>query len=247
MVRSKRNFLKQVITRIDFAVPLRSMRTRINQRFIRARIKHYPIQEPIKMIKDASRLLSEPAKIRTMEKRTDWFFHSRNREEKLCINDTCMFIDVGKYESFLKLQSHFVSVLESLFNNYKNVSISRFGLRYINHIEENELDPTDWNGYLNSDLLSIFEFADSREAISRAFHILDMNYDDMNLTFQYGMHNPDYPAPIRKKLFVLDFDAYIEAALTKEEVLRNLDIFHGKIESYFERCFLEKGRKVLNE
>ncbi len=247
MVRYKKNFLKEVVVRIDFPVPLRAIRVRVNQKFIREIIKYYPIQEPIKVIKDALRLLSEPAKNRTGEKRTNWFFHSRNRGEKLCINDTCMFIDVSKYESFAKLRSHFVSALESLFSNYSDVSISRFGLRYTNYIEGNELDPTDWKGYLNPELLSIFEIADSREAISRAFHVLDMNYDDMSLRFQYGMHNPDYPAPIRKKLFVLDFDAYIEAALGKEEVLHNLDTFHGKIESYFERCILEKGRKVLNE
>lgn len=245
MARYKKNFLTQVIVRIDFPFPLAGIRSRLNQDFVKKIIRFYPIQEPPKVI-GISFQLGKGRREKTKRERTNWFFYSKNREEKLCISETYMYIDVHEYKSFKELHSHFIYALESLFASYRNVSVNRLGLRYINHIERNEVNPTDWKGYLNTDLLSIFKVADSKEATSRAFHMLEMNYDNMNLRFQYGMPNPDYPAPIRKKVFVLDFDAYLRSDQNKDEIIQNLDSFHRKIESYFERSILKKTREMLN-
>ena len=79
----------------------------------------------------------------------------------------------------------------------------------------------------------------------REFHNLEMNYGGMNLTFLYGMHNPDYPAPIRQKTFVLDFDAYAMKVQGKEGLLNSLESMHDRIESLFEKSITERFREII--
>jgi uncharacterized protein (TIGR04255 family) len=123
--------------------------------------------------------------------------------------------------------------------------VSRFGLRYFNNIELTDPRLTDWDAYLDKNLLSIFNLADDRTKISRAFHNLELNFGDMNLTFLYGMHNPDYPAPIKQKTFVLDFDAYILKSQDKDEVVSNLEVMHERIQSMFEKNITEQLREIM--
>jgi uncharacterized protein (TIGR04255 family) len=115
----------------------------------------------------------------------------------------------------------------------------------VNKVELKETHPTEWGKYLNENLLGIFKLADDAKTIARAFHILDFNYGDSNLRFQYGMPNADYPAPIRRKSFVLDFDAYCTLVLSQEEIGTYLDRFHDKIKVAFEQVITDDLRKKL--
>ena len=94
-------------------------------------------------------------------------------------------------------------------------------------------------------LLAIFSFPDDPKTISRAFHNLVLNYGDMSVRFQYGMHNPDFPVPIRKKVFILDYDAYYEGPQSFEDVKLNIDKFHERVESLFEASISNKLRDLM--
>ncbi len=61
------------------------------------------------------------------------------------------------------------------------------------------------------------------------------------------MYNPDYPAPIKKKRFTLDLDAYYQGFHDKDEIQKNLDKYHDKIQELFELSITEKFRNILNE
>jgi len=60
------------------------------------------------------------------------------------------------------------------------------------------------------------------------------------------MHNPDYPARIRKKIFILDYDAYTTSLLTREEIRQSLPIFHDQIEQLFEKSITGRLREIMN-
>ncbi len=51
--------------------------------------------------------------------------------------------------------------------------VSRFGLRYINQIEIDEGELTDWNKWLIPELLTSFTLADDVNTVSRAFNVLE--------------------------------------------------------------------------
>jgi uncharacterized protein (TIGR04255 family) len=126
------------------------------------------------------------------------------------------------------------------------LQVKRLGLRYIDSLDfPNENNPIAWHDYLDERLLAIFKIATNPKTISRAFQILEFNYGDYNLRFQYGMPNPDYPAPIRKKAFTLDYDAYCTLLLSQEEIVQYLSTFHQKLKAAFEEIITQKLRDVM--
>ena len=84
------------------------------------------------------------------------------------------------------------------------------------------------------------------DKISRVFQVLDLNYGDMNLHFQYGMINPDFPAVIRKKVFILDYDAFCSGLKTESEIRENIYRFNIEIGNLFERCIKDKLREIMD-
>jgi len=60
------------------------------------------------------------------------------------------------------------------------------------------------------------------------------------------MHNPEYPAPIRRRIFVLDFDAFSQGLLEQNEIESRLGRFHSLIQQVFERSILDGLRQQLN-
>jgi uncharacterized protein (TIGR04255 family) len=104
----------------------------------------------------------------------------------------------------------------------------------------------DWSKYLHADLLGLFRFVKDSEDVSRVFHNIEYTYDDAQLRYQLGMHNPDYAARIRRHVFILDFDAFAQGLIEAQEVQQRLLRFHGLIQALFERSILEPLREQLN-
>jgi uncharacterized protein (TIGR04255 family) len=77
---------------------------------------------------------------------------------------------------------------------------------------------------------------------SRIFHNFEVVFSDLgfNMRFQFGLHNPDYPAPIRQRMFVLDFDAYCQGMIEPSDIPTVLDKYHAEIQRLFERSITTK-------
>jgi uncharacterized protein (TIGR04255 family) len=119
-------------------------------------------------------------------------------------------------------------------------------MRYINKFDFPDTDPFDFSNLINPHLYDSLAFYSDKKVIARSFNNLEFNFQDFNLRFQFGMPNPDYPAPIKKKHFVLDFDAYFQGLQTPQDVQSNLDKYHTKIQELFEASITDKMREVLN-
>ena len=168
-----------------------------------------------------------------------------NREKQLKIAPEFMYIEYSKYELYDKLHDDFFSVLDALYDAYPELHVKRLGLRYIDNIEIPNENPFDWNNYLRPELYSILNLADDKKTISRAFHVLEFNYGDYLLRFQFGMFNPDHPAPIKKKSYILDHDMYIMKILEKSEIEKTLNLFHDKAITSFEEVIKDDLRKIM--
>ena len=59
------------------------------------------------------------------------------------------------------------------------------------------------------------------------------------------MPNPDYPAPIKQKLFVLDYDAYCNLLLSYSDIEQYITQFHDKIKLSFEQVISDALRKRM--
>ena len=134
-----------------------------------------------------------------------------------------------------------------LTNIYPKVTYKRFGVRYINNLTINEPNPLKWDEYIDDKLLASIYIPEEQSKISRTFHNLEMNYDDYNLRFNFGIYNPDYPARIKQKGFILDLDAYNSSIQTKDEIITILPVLHQKIQMFFESSIKEEFKnKYLN-
>ena len=153
----------------------------------------------------------------------------------------------NRYERFELFKEEFCRVVEPLFNALPDTQASRIGLRFINHIVTPGTDPLNWQEYISHELLSVLEYRLDNAKPSRLLHNLEYAFDSFNLRFQYGIYNPDYPAPIRQRQFILDFDAYYRGLVDPQNIRTNMDIYHIQIQQLFERSVTDKLRGLMNE
>lgn len=246
VAKYKKNYLKQVIVRTDFLNPIHSLNEGLPNEISSVIKDFFPIAEPREVLAldfQISPEVSDKKQTKLME----WNFHGKERDKRLSISEKNMYISFNSYKSFEDLTTIFIKIVDSLFNTFKEMQITRLGLRYTNSINITDTDVFGWKSYLNKDLLSAFNIPDDKTKIARIFHTLELNYGNFNLRFQYGMPNPDFPSPIKKKIFILDYDAYYEGFLKKEEIIENLPIFHSEIQKFFEKSITEKLRKKMND
>lgn len=253
----KRNYLTQVLARLDFTTahsvlqggPAKSVATALKANF--------PHIEQKKQVQILQVQVSKPESSKTpkemlkdkQQSPTDvyqWFFHNKERTKSFQIATDCCYIEFKKYSRFAELRQDFLEIVQALFDSLPSLQASRFGLRYIDTIVMQEDNPTDWSKYLKPHLLGIFKNATDPATITRALSLLDFDYGDMQMRFQYGMPNPDFPAAIRQKQFTLDYDAYCTGLLDFADVEKYLDRFHDKIKASFEEVITDGLRAKMN-
>ncbi len=237
-------FLKEVIVRLDYSYPLTKLSRVLPDQIRDIVTPSFPISEPKEFIGKELKISRDATKEKIVEG-TDWFFHSMDRQKTLILARDNVNISYKKYDSFDILKRDFLSIVEELFANYDDLQGKRLGLRYINEITLTENQVLEWKDYLNGSLLTNLSFPEDPTKICRAFNNLELNEGDLIIRFQYGMFNPDYPAPIRKKSFILDYDAYYQGALNLEDINPKLDKFNVAIKSIFERSILNGLRKLM--
>lgn len=242
------NYLKNVTVRMDFSKNLYQISSELPSLFREKAQQFFPRMQRKAAIAEQIEMKCGSEPVRRHVKENHWFFQGESGVRNLCIAPNFLWLDYKSYSGFADLRECFLAIAEALFESFPEVpdlAVNRLGLRYFNNIEISEPALTDWSEYLAPNLLPIFSVADDSTAISRAFHNLEMNYGDMNLTFLYGMYNFDYPAPIRSKAFTLDFDGYVAKLLTKETLPASLDSLHDRIARYFENSITDKLRDVM--
>ena len=240
----KKDFLNEVIARVDFDTPLPIATSGPAESIYSTVKERFPITEQEKLVGKEFLIGPGATKERSIESKA-WHYYGENREKRLTISRNVMFVKYNKYEYYETLRADFLSVSNALFNAYPKSQVKRLGLRYIDNIDIQENNPTEWDKYLRPELNTIFAIAEKKEAISRAFHVLEFNYGEDLLRFQFGMFNPDYPAPIKKKIYTLDYDMYVARLLDQTDIGDTLDRFHEKVGRYFENVITDELRKVM--
>jgi uncharacterized protein (TIGR04255 family) len=243
-IKYPKPFLTEVIARIDFASPVEDLANKLPNELSRVALTQFPILEPRDLV--AQELSISPQGYE--QKQTalkEWRFFGKQKEKSLTITSETIFLSQKQYDTFEKFKAEYIAVVAQLYRSFSDLQIRRLGLRYINNIRLDSGGPTDWTEYLNDNLLAIFNVPTNKEQIARAFQTLVMNFGDFNLTFQYGMHNKDFPAPIREKSFILDLDAYYQGPLESAGVAPLLDRFHKEIQTLFESSIKDPLRTQM--
>lgn len=248
MPRYKSNYLTEVILRIDFQTSIPEYQRSIPKDLEDEILKYFTLKEHKKaFIEELKFTPSSETVERQKTEFTEWNYFANEKQKRLCLTKDFLFILYQKYLNYEDFTEPFHTLLRFLSSNHKDVQIKRIGMRYINNVKMEEGNPFEWTKYLNNDLLCIFAVPQERTQISRALNILELNVDDIMLKYQYGMYNPDFPAPIKQKIFVLDLDAYKIGLLSFEELTDIIPNLHDNIQSLFERSITLSLRERMNE
>src|SRR5690606_12329977 len=125
----KRNFLKNVIARVDFPSPVEGLKDQVPSRISKKILKTFPIAEPKKVI--ARELMLSPNSLKQKElEMTEWHFHGKDRTKTLTIIPSAIFVEYRAYRDYETLREEFLNAVGLIFENYKDVVGSRLGLRY---------------------------------------------------------------------------------------------------------------------
>ncbi len=241
----QKSFLKEVIAKIDFASPVEKLEKGVPAKLVSTIVKNFPIVEPADLVMQEFALEGSALKSKqTATKR--WNYYSKERDRQLTLAPQSVFVQYKNYSSYEIAKEQFGTVVDVLNTAFPDTLASRFGLRYINQIDLALDGPTDWGTYINDKLLCSRDFYNSDEPITRLITIAELKYGDMGVRFQFGMPNPDYPAPVRRPLFVLDLDASISEAHPLAETMGYMDKAHDQIQAIFERSITQALREKMD-
>lgn len=239
-------FLREVIAKIDFVAPLEGLEKALSPKLARALSEHFPISEPIDAI--AREFQLNGVGVQQRETRfKQWNFFGKEREKQLALAPPSVFVTYKRYPTFETMKPEVAAILEAVEKAFPDAKAGRFGLRYINSIEiQNLAGPTTWGEYITAELLGTTNFFPHLEQLTRLIHIAELKYGDMDVRFQFGMPNPDYPAMMKRPQFILDLDAYVQTAHDLRDSLEYMQQAHETIQDLFERSITEKLREIMH-
>jgi uncharacterized protein (TIGR04255 family) len=244
----KRNYLTQVIARIEFVAPLGILERTVPAKFSDAVTKVFPIVVPVELTNFAIEMQVGVESTKSNQTRIkQWQFFGKEREKVLSVSSQALDLGYSKYTTYEEVKAAFTEAVETLAKLCPDARVKRFGLRYVNKITiENSTNPTDLNGLISPELSCMIRFFQP-ENLTRLFHIAELKMGDFDLRFQFGFPNPDYPAVMKRPEFILDMDAYVQIVHDLNESLRYMDGAHEQIQSLFEKSISDVLRSRMNE
>lgn len=238
----KHNFLKEVILRMDFDKAYPEFSEKLPKDLESCIRKFYPIFEPSIAHIHSFHFNAKEFKDSKPEEFNKWIYRSKDSGNKIIFERSAIIISLTTYDNFDKIYSELKEIFTEVEKINNDLQIRRLGLRYINHIKLTG-DPFNWNGIIEENLINKFSIDESDINPVKLMTILIYKKDDCLLQFQYGMPNPDFPALIKKRFFVLDYDAFFEGILPFKDIDEYVDKLHGFIQIIFEKSVTDNFKK----
>lgn len=247
MTSSKKNYLENVILRFDFkdeVIIPDEIITKVVDSFSSQFIHESLERLDVNIILDQGKLSAKNKVIKT---------HEFNDKSGFKISLEPRFISFNTqnysgYKEFMNIVKSFIALLQ-----IGNEELKRLGLRYINHIKITEGDPYNWDGFIITELTQIKNFVNSDEIKYLTRNMGDIWFKktvedlDFSMHFIYGWANSEFPNPIAKKEFVLDYDCYTENEFNINETSKYIDIFHSEIKKMFTNSIDSELKKEMGE
>lgn len=245
-MKYKTNFLSKVILRLDYdAISILQTDSKPD---LSARIQNdFPNVEGKPIIRATFSLVAGTPGMQQETKATIWEHRNTNKARFVALSPEFLSIEYerGEFTVFDDFSKE-VTKVYSIFNElYHPEKINRIGLRYINEIELKEGNALDWTGLLNDNIVTAAKaglFDDMK--MIRSMHQLQTKHNDINILFNYGIFNREFPNPVARREFILDFDCYIAERTSSGQILSRFTDLNLVAEKMFESS-IEKGLRDI--
>lgn len=238
----KTNFLDRVIFQLRFD-PILSLENESPSEFQTLIRESYPGLQQSELVQ-----IEEQGPSKKVVKRVTQYDFISADNTHITVTPIQFSLEYFDYESIEVMVSDFETAWGHFQSIYKVPSLSRVGLRYIDVITVDAAsDPLVWDGYLSEEIVAatLGISGPSDLSLGRSMHRLDWVGDDYRLSFQFGLHNPDFPNPIGKREFTLDCDCVSIGATDSSDVLELLNQFHDQTGALFEKSIGGELRKHM--
>lgn len=238
------NFLKNVILRVDFLGEI-NRSDPILENLKKVLLNDFPKFETKDLI--SLEMITDQTQRTTKEKRFKSFiFQNKEINNSITLEPNAIVFDTKKYDTYKDFKEIVQKVFQNLEGENSSVKVSRIGLRYINQIIVKEGNPFEWTGLIKEPLICGRSFIEGINGVSRLMGILESNTPDYFIRFQYGWFNSEYPNPIARKEFVLDYDCYsINEINFSSGLISQIDKFHEAIKELFKNSKFDELDKIL--
>lgn len=238
------NFLKNVILRVDFLGEI-SRSDLILENLKKVLLIDFPKFETKELI--SLEMITDQTQRTTKEKRFKSFiFQNKELNNSITIEPNAIVFDIKKYDTYIEFKEIVQKVFQNLEGENSSVKVARIGLRYVNQIIVKEGNPFEWTGLIKEPLICSHNFIEGRTGVTRLMGVLELNTSDYSIRFQYGWFNSEYPNPIARKEFLLDYDCYSINEMNFSSILiSQIDKFHDAIKELFKNSKFEELDKLL--
>lgn len=227
------NFLKQVIFRLDFQGEVDRSQQVLDdiKRDVSDILPEFETREIVSV-----EMTIDQAQKTTNEKRYKSFrFHNNTTNNSLILEPSAIIFDIKTYNNYDEFKSFVQKVIRNFGEQNQSIKVLKTGLRYINQIIINEGDPFDLAELIKEPLICSLNFIQNRSELSRSVGVMELNKSDYYVKFQYGWFNSEFPNPIAKKEFVLDYDCYSKNEIDISSINGQINILHDEIKNLFEQ------------
>lgn len=239
----RKNTVKEVICRLDFANPVAIFDTRIPKEVYKTVKKYYPIAEPQEIIGTELQINPVTGPMVNNVVAKQWLFWSRDKKSSCVIQSGCVIFSIHAYDVFEELRKAVLEILKAVMKVDEAIQGKRLGLRYINTLEMG--DHGNWITGQFFDALKGHKNSNTMRLITTLEYAVEEK--DINVRLLYGYLNPDYPAAIRKETFTIDIDAYSQSIIFDDDLEKFIDDMHFEAQDCFEKMITDDLRAEMNK
>ena len=244
-------FLNQVIIRMDFLQYLETEKL-FNDDTEKVILKMFPRRgmdqrihfNTINVVIDPNKTNTPSTQKETLEGIQREYYSGKN---KILLTNKFLVLDINEYDTFDQHYQCIQTILSALYSKQK-ITSARIGIRYINIFaaENLRLRKNMFSSEISAALSAKEDASDIGLRLTRAMSLKEYQLGNMVLNFRYGMFNPDYPNPLTKDSFSLDYDCFTTEPIdSMNDVLRIINQGHDAIQELFEASITDSLRKVL--
>lgn len=253
----KKNFLSNVICRLDFKQRPAALLSAERSAFTKSIEERYPAIEEIKKVNFSIEFKPGAEKTGGVEQA---FLGVQWRHRKVA--DAMLFvvldpdyfsIECGQngFTTFDEFWTEADFVLGALKAAFPDLAFSRAGTRYINQIKLDDGGALDWDNLINAELLrSVLAAVPEPNSLARSMHQVTTLKDDFQTVLNYGIPNPDFPNVVARRHFVLDIDCSKSATIVHDEVPGLFMAMNKRCEQIFESSIengLREKMEIVND
>lgn len=182
----------------------------------------------------------------------EFLIYNAERTERLKFSSDFFIYETIKYTSYDSIKNIIQDFIDIINKNGKEEVFNRIGMRYINNIElpyEKKEDIFDWKDYINEKIWNNSQFINYDRVLQKITvqEFKSINKDS-NIIFrlQTGIPNPNKPAEIIKKNFLIDIDGFTMNVEKMINAFSKLQEIHDELSNIFDNCIESKLINIMN-